>query len=263
MSGTKKALAYALVLAALALPAHVSAAEEGTSLKESDVKAWSVDLTLPYYSRYVSRGALTVDDPVLQPGVTLAGYGFAFNVWGNYNLTDKIGKKNKFSEVDLTGEYAFEAGGFSFPVGVVHYLYPNMTQPTTTELYAGISYKWLVTPTLKVYQDVGDVHGQLVNLNLCVNEEVYKPHQAVAVSLLANAGLDWGSRDYNQYRYNAGVDESAFLDTSLTLGLAVKIKDALTVTPSYTHMWLTDSAIKDAFGYDDKGFWGLTLTYSF
>jgi hypothetical protein len=263
MSRIKKVLGCGLMLAALAMPAYALAAEEGTSLKESDAKSWSVDLTLPYYSKYISRGAITVDDPVLQPGVTVAGYGFSFNVWGNYNLTDKIGKKNKFSEVDLTGEYAFEFGDFSFPLGVVHYLYPNMTQPNTTELYAGVSYKWIVTPTLKVYQDVGDVHGQLVNLTLAYPQELCKPHKDVVCSLQANAGLDWGSSDYNKYRYNAGVDESAFIDTSLTLGLPVKLWDALTVTPSYTHVFLMDSSMKDAFGYSDKGFWGLTLTYSF
>jgi len=251
------------MLLVTATPLTAPAAEEGTSLKESDAKSWSVDLAVPYYSKYLSRGALTVDDPVLQPGLTVAGYGFAFNVWGNYNLTDKINRKNKFTEVDLTAEYAFEAGGFSFPVGVIHYLYPNTTQPNTTELYAGISYKWLVTPILKVFQDVGDVHGQLVSLTLGVDEEVLKPHKEVSISLLAGAGLEWASSTYNEYRYNAGVDKNAFLDSSLSLGVAVKVMEALKITPSYTHVWLLDSAIKDAFGYDDKGFWGLTVTYSF
>ncbi|MBI4797321.1 MAG: hypothetical protein HY794_00985, partial [Desulfarculus sp.] len=203
------------------------------------------------------------DDPVLQPGLTVAAHGFSFNVWGNYNLTDKIERKGKFTEVDLTAEYAFQFGGFSFPVGVIHHLYPNTTQPNTTELYAGVSYKWLVTPALKVYQDVGDVHGQLVSLTLSVDEEVYKPHQEVAISLLAGLGVEWASKDYHKYEYNAGVDKDALLDTTLMLGLSVKVMDALKLTPAYYHMWLMDSEIKDAFGYDDKGFWGLTVTCSF
>jgi hypothetical protein len=93
MRSWKKMALTTCLSVALLLPALAPAAEEGTSLKESDAKAWSVDLTLPYYSKYISRGAITVDDPVLQPGMTVAGYGFSFNVWGNYNLTDKIGKK--------------------------------------------------------------------------------------------------------------------------------------------------------------------------
>ncbi|MFH1034741.1 MAG: hypothetical protein V1806_09580, partial [Pseudomonadota bacterium] len=133
----------------------------------------------------------------------------------------------------------------------------------TTEIYAGVAYKWLVSPSLKLYQDVGDAHGLFVTFNLGVDQEVWKPHPEVAVSLLANAGLEWGSKDYNEYRYNAGTDEAAFVDSNLMLGVAVKVKDMLTITPSYTHAWLMDSAIKEAFGYDDKGFWGLTLTYSF
>ncbi|MFH1036370.1 MAG: hypothetical protein V1806_17875, partial [Pseudomonadota bacterium] len=72
MNALKKVMACALVLGTLALPGLARAAEAGTSLKESDAQAWSVDLSLPYYSKYLSRGALTVDDPVLQPGVTVA-----------------------------------------------------------------------------------------------------------------------------------------------------------------------------------------------
>ncbi|MBI4800069.1 MAG: hypothetical protein HY794_15340, partial [Desulfarculus sp.] len=84
-------LMLGFLLLMLALPAAVLAAEdEAAKEKEGQDKAWSVDLTVPYYSKYLSRGALTVDDPVLQPGLTVAAHGFSFNVWGNYNLTDKI-----------------------------------------------------------------------------------------------------------------------------------------------------------------------------
>lgn len=254
---------FLAALAALLLPSLAQAAEEGVALKESQDQDWSVDLIVPYFSKYVSRGAVAVDDPVLQPMANLSGYGFTFNVWGNYNLTDKIGVKGKFSEVDLTGEYAFALGDFSFPVGVIHYLFPNMTQPNTTEVYAGVSYDALIKPSLKLYQDVGDAHGLLAALTLGWERELGQPLPGVSCSLLANAGLDWGSSDYNSYRYNWGVDGDRLIDYSISLGLALRIMEALTVTPSYTHMWLIDSAIKEAAGYDDKGFWGLSLTWSF
>ena len=263
----RKNLILGLMILVLAAPLAALAAEETTTAnaqkQEEKDKGWSVDLTLPLYSKYLSRGALTVDDPVLQPGMTVAGYGLTFNVWGNYNLTDKIKRKNKFTEVDLTAEYAFEAGDFSFPVGVIHYLFPNMTQPNTTEVYAGVTYTALVTPSLKVYQDVGDVHGQLVAFTLNLNREVTRLHPAVACCLLLTTGVDWGSSDYNKYRYNAGVDGDRFIDASATVGVPFKVKDVLTITPSYTHVWLLDGAIKDAFGYSDKGFWGLNVTFSF
>ncbi|MBI5522252.1 MAG: sirohydrochlorin cobaltochelatase [Desulfarculus sp.] len=238
------------------------AAQAAAKPGETD-KGWGVELTLPMYSKYLSRGALAIDDPVMQPGATLSGYGFTFNVWGNYNLTDKVGRKDKFTEVDLTGEYAFELGNFSIPVGVVHYLYPNMTQPNTTEVYAGLSYKALITPSLKIFQDVGDVHGQLAAFTLGYNQEVWRPRHKAVVNLAITAGLDWGSSDYNKYRYNWGVDGDRLIDTSLVVGLPCKLIDAVTITPSYTHVWLMDSAIKEAAGYDSKGFWGLNLTLAF
>ncbi len=231
--------------------------------KDEADKGWGVELVLPMYSKYVSRGALTVNDPVLQPGATLSGYGFTFNVWGNYNLTDAINRKGRFNEVDLTGEYAYKLGDFSFPVGVSHYLYPSMSQPSTTEVYAGVSYEALITPTLKVYQDVGDVHGQLAALTLAYNQELYRNRPRATVSLNLTAGVDWGSNDYNKYRYNWGVDGDRLIDANFTVGLPCKLIDSVTITPSYTHVILLDSAIKDAAGYDSKGFWGFSVSWAF
>lgn len=224
---------------------------------------WGGEVTLPLYSKYLSRGALAIDDPVMQPGATLSGHGFTFNVWGNYNLTDKVGRKDKFTEVDLTGEYAFSLGDFSLPLGVVHYLYPNMTQPNTTELYAGLSYNALVTPTLKLYQDVGDVRGLLAAFTLTHNQELWRPQRQAAVNLSLTAGVEWGSSEYNEYRYNWGVEGDRLIDASLVIGLPCKLLDAMTVTPSYTHVWLLDEAVKEAAGYDNKGFWGLSIACSF
>ncbi|CAO0820492.1 exported hypothetical protein [Desulfarculales bacterium] len=81
MKNCKKIALAVYLTAALAVSTFAQAAEKSIRLKESDTNAWSVDLTLPYYSKFLSRGALTVEGPVLQPGTTVAGYGFSFNVW--------------------------------------------------------------------------------------------------------------------------------------------------------------------------------------
>ena len=259
-----KALLFCAGLALLmTLTVLAQAAEEGVPPQDNDAKAWKADLNLPYYSKYFSRAALTVDDPVLQPNLTVSGYGFSFNAWGNYNLTDKIERKGKFTEVDLTGQYEFELGKFDIPVGVVHYLYPNMTQPNTTEVFVGLGYEAFITPAVKVFQDVGDVHGTFVQGTLTFEQEVLKPNADFTVAVNLNGGVEWASKDYNKYEYNWSVDEDHFLDVNGTISLPIKYKEMLTLTPSYTHAWLTDSAIKEAAGYDDKGFWGLSLTVSF
>jgi hypothetical protein len=223
----------------------------------------TVELSVPYYTKYMSRGFLTVNDPVLQPGATVGYKGFCVNVWGNYNLTDKIGKKDKFSEVDLTAQYTFELGDFSLPVGVIHYLYPNMAQPSTTEVFAAASYKWIVTPTFTVYQDVGDQHGTYATLALGYELELPAPMADVAWGLAFQLQGGWGSADYCKYGYNWGVDSAHFTDILFSVGLPIKIKEFLTVKPGFYQVWLVDSEIRDAAGWDSKNYFGLTLTFAF
>lgn len=248
---------------ALASTLALLVAMVGAVWAEEEKDGPTIEFSVPYYTKYMSRGFLTVDDPVLQPGATLGYKGFSFNVWGNYNLTDKIGKKDKFTEVDLTAQYTFEFGDLSVPVGVIHYLYPNVTQPTTTEIFAAASYKWIVTPTFTVYQDVGDQHGTYATLALGYDLELPAPMADVTWGLAFQLMGGWGSADFCKYEYNWGVDSAHFTDAQFSIGLPIKIKDFLTVKPGFYQVWLLDSEMKDAAGWDSKNYFGLTLTFSF
>jgi hypothetical protein len=220
------------------------------------------EVTAPYYSKYVSRGMTAIDDPVLQPGASMAYKGFLFNVWGNYNLTNKIDKKDKFTEVDLTAEYTFDLGRFSVPVGLTHYLYPNMTQPNTTEIYAGVAYKWVITPAFKLYQDIGDVQGQYATLSFTYEHDLPAP-KPISWKVVPVFQVGWGSAENNKYRYNWGVDSATFTDTMLMVTVPVKIKDTLTITPGIHQVLLPDSEIRDSAGYDGKTYFSLIFGFSF
>ncbi len=243
------------LLAALLGPVGPAMAEEDEGL--------TIELSAPYLSKFIGRGLLTVDDPVFQPGATLGYKGFSFNVWGNYNLTDIGGLKNKFSEVDITGSYTFEFGDFSVPVGVIHYLYPNVTQPSTTELFVGLSYKWIVTPTFTVYQDVGDVHGTYATFDLAYDLELPSPSEDITWGLAFKLLAGWGSADFCKYEYNWGVDSAHITDALFSVGLPIKYKEFLTVEPGFFQVWLVDSEMKDVAGWDSKNYFGVTVTFSF
>ena len=63
-------------------------AQEEAAAAAGDEKPWSIDAALDYNSKYVWRGILVTDDPVLQPSITFAFKGFSLNIWANMDLTD-------------------------------------------------------------------------------------------------------------------------------------------------------------------------------
>ncbi len=259
-----KKLVYTLALALglltqMALIPGPALADEAASADKPP--QWKVDASAAFVSKYIWRGIMQINDPALQPSMNINKGGFTFNVWGSYDLTDKNNHKNKFTEIDLTAEYAFSFGDFSLPVGVINYQFPNTTFKSTTELYAGVTYNWLITPTLKVYQDVEQAHGQYVNLSLAYAYDLPGVVKDVTWQLAASLAGGWSSKDDNKYYW--GVDSDAFSDSQLTIGLPIKIKDTVTITPSFNQVWLLDSKIKDAAGYDSKNYYGLTLSVSF
>jgi uncharacterized protein (TIGR02001 family) len=259
-----KKLVYSLMLALgllaqTALLPGLALAEDKPA--EDKPPEWKVDAAAAFNTKYIWRGIMQVNDPVLQPSMNINKGGFTFNVWGSYDLTDKNNHKNKFTEIDLTAEYAFTFGDFSIPVGVINYQFPNTTFKSTTELYAGVSYNWLITPTLKVYQDIEQAHGEYVNLSLAYAYDLPAVCKDVTWQLAASVAGGWASKDDNKYYW--GVDSDAFTDSQLTIGVPVKIKEFITLTPAFNQVWLLDSKIKDAAGYDSKSYWGLTLSISF
>ncbi|MBI5523971.1 MAG: hypothetical protein HY910_15195 [Desulfarculus sp.] len=260
-----KKLVYSLVLAlgllaqTALLPGGVLAADEAAADKPPE---WKVDAAAAYNSKYIWRGIMQVNDPVLQPSLNVNKGGFTFNVWGSWDLTNKNTRKNSFTEIDLTAEYAFSFGDFSFPVGVIHYLFPNTPYPATTELYAGVSYTWLVTPSIKVFKDIDESHGIYVLASLAYAYDLPAVVKDVTWQLTASISGAWGDKENNKF-YWAGTDSDSFTDSLLTIGLPIKIKETVTITPAYSQVWLLDSKIKDAAHYDSKNFYGLTLSVSF
>ena len=102
--------------------------------------------------------------PALQGGVD---YAFSNGLYlGNWNSTIKLpdptstSGKNANVEMDFYGGYKFATGPLGWDVGVLRYQYPGANALSTTELYAGATYKEL---TLKYSHTVSSKYFGLEN----------------------------------------------------------------------------------------------------
>jgi len=165
----KKTILSASVAALLAVPALSAIAEEAAS-----PLSFNVGVTSDYIFRGISQ---THGDAALQGGVDYAfSNGFYVGAWGS-NISwvkDALGKGS--TEVDLYGGYKGAINSdWSYDVGAIAYTYPNhgkattggLGNPTTTEAYAALSWKWLTAKYSYTLSDkmVGWYGGQNLDKN--------------------------------------------------------------------------------------------------
>ncbi len=256
----RKLVISTLLVLSLILPLGLA----GASPAQAKIEV-SADLEVAFNSKYVWRGIVVVDDWVAQPSVTVGVGDFSFNVWGDYMLTDENNRKNEFDEIDLTADYTFSLGKFSIPVGIIHYTFPGSTAPATTELFAGVSYDWVITPSLTIYYDVDEAHGAYVLGSLGYSLELPSSSKTVSWSLDLGASIAYGSSDYNDFYYN-NTDKGGFTDYVLSLAVPIGIGQYLTITPQVLWTGLVDSDIKDnmkASQDENNIYFGIIFTGSF
>jgi len=105
------------------------------------------------FSQYVFRGvSQTNEKPALQGGLDLAHKsGLYIGTWGSNIswLSDADPRVSASLEWDIYGGYKGSLPyDFGYDLGVMYYYYPgsypsDYTKPDTTELYAGLSWKWI------------------------------------------------------------------------------------------------------------------------
>lgn len=99
------------------------------SLQAEDTIRPSVAVGSDLRTSYIFRGVVYNDGPVLQPWFESSVGPVTFGMWANMDLDDFGGtlKKNRFSEVDLTVNYALPSyAGWDVSLGFAEYLFPNV-----------------------------------------------------------------------------------------------------------------------------------------
>jgi len=153
----------AMVAGLIFLPV-VSADDEaktllGDFLKENNVEV-EVSGEVAYYNKYIWRGFLLDNDPVVQPSVTLSAFGFEGGFWGSWDVVQDDARAS--DEVDGWIGYSFDLGFINENLSVVGisagntwYSFPT-ADGYTKELYVGLSLDVLLSPYFTWYQDYGD-----------------------------------------------------------------------------------------------------------
>lgn len=246
-----------LLVAVIIMAACSSAAFAG-----EDSPSVNVDLT--FGSRYVWRGLILTDDPVLQPSLTIGYKKLSLNVWANNDLTDKgASGESEITELDYTLDYSSSVDKFSYSLGVIQYTFPDVGEGTT-ELYGSIGYDFVVSPTLTLYYDTDEAGGIYANLGLGYSLPLPEVAE-VSPSLVLSGSVAYATSNWNEFYYS--VDDSAFVDLLLTATLTVPVDNHITVSPYLSYSLLLDSKLEDAANAagsdEDPFFFGVTLSITF
>lgn len=125
-------------------------AEEGI-LKDTPIEV-STDIAV--YSKYIWRGFALDDDPVMQSGVYISGYGIEASVWGSFDIDSDDALDG--DEVDYSVGYTYTFDKIEIPLslsaGYTYYDFPP-ADTNSQEFYLGAGLDVLLSPTFTWYHD--------------------------------------------------------------------------------------------------------------
>ena len=230
----------------------------GAFAEETERPSVSADVAVS--SKYVWRGLILTDDPVLQPSLTVGYKGLGLNIWANTDLTDGNGTPGEINELDYTLDYSFSVKQVNLGVGVIQYTFPHTDFEPTTELYGTAALDVLLAPTVKIYWDVDEVGGVYGTLGIGHSFPL-KEVKGISSSLDLSGSLGYATSGWNEGYY--GVHSSGLVDLLLTVGLPISIDGHLSITPYISYSQLIDGDLKDAVEDDNATFFGATLSLAF
>ncbi len=227
-----------------------------------------LEATLDLKNRYVWRGIVLNDDPVVQPGLELSYKGFSAQVWGSADTTDYgsdtglyHSRQWDFQEVDYTVEYEHEVKQFTLSGGLVHYTYPGTGLPASTGVFAEAEYACdYVTPKLGVEYDYHELDGFYLYAEL-EHEFALTENERLSLTPLLHLGAASG----NNNRYNFGRPGAALNDLALSASLDYRLTKALSVGLTGAYSLLPDQGIaaqaRYFYGRANTFVVGLNLTF--
>lgn len=205
------------------------------------------DVTFGFYSDYVWRGLVVNDESVLQSSITVtkpvSQVGFlSLDVWGNFDLTDSIKTKGKFSEIDLTASYNHSLGLFELETGLIHYTFPNTATKSTSEVYFRGSYNLGTIPlafSFSCYYDFEEIDGFYSALAIASEIDL---SNSFILALKLSAG--YGGSNFNQGYFD--FSGSSLVDCAASVVLRYTLSDSVSITAGVHYMQLLGSGLRDA-----------------
>ena len=208
--------------------------------------AGNIAFTTDYIFRGVSQ---TQGGPAIQGGFDYSHTsGIYLGTWGsNVSWVSEGGyKDNNSMELDLYGGYKGTVGDIGYDVGLITYYYPGKqvvtaTDPDTTEVYLGASWKFLSLKYSHVVSDYFVGWGGVGGLGVSANQKT-KGSGYLDLSANYDLGNGWGVLAHVGHQKVAKYDDASYTDWKL--GITKNIGYG-TVTLAYSD---TDGKLTDAGG---------------
>lgn len=228
----------------------------------------SIETTADLYSAYVSRGAVSTEHPVFQPGITAslslheAGSVQAI-AWGNFDLTDHAGHTAGagLNEVNYSLEYTLPTEWIGATIGHTWYVFPRANGQdygnSTEEVYLHLCYEnEIATPSVTLYREYGLINGTYAELGL--NKEWDLTEGLVlGTDIIIGVGDGTYLKEYFGPEANAGLND---ITADLYLHYALTEQISLCAKIAWTSVLQNDTRDGNINEANDILWGGLSLT---
>jgi len=235
---------------------------------------WAPDVggNVAFMTKYIWRGQLLDDEPVMQFDTNISKWGFTLDMWGNYSLNNdkdkNFGKYEELTELDYTASYGFNVGEMADKLGVgtpdiidplgisggyIFYTFPNLDFKEkgsyTHEVFAGVSYDIFLQPFFRWYWDVEAARGSYLQFG---GSHTFDLGNGITSTL----GTSFG------YNHQQWTDKVGWSDMLLSANVSVPVFKYFTITPSVAYSVILD---KDTYNdaQDHEFYGGITVAFSY
>jgi len=219
-----------------------------------------LDLSGTYLSRFVWRGDMWTDDPVIWKIATIRYKGFRLYNFFNIDLTHINDDKFQCNEYDYILDYTFSFDLFSVAPGVLHFSSPTNYFEPTTKITLQIKTQLPLHPGLRIRIDPEKSRGSYFIL------DTY--HRISPDKFIKHIDF-YGSLGASQPRYyGKGLkNETVLTDVLFGIGIPFDIGKGMLLTPIVEFTALLGNHLRDdieAKGRDTEAFtYGITLSRGF
>ena len=238
-------------------------------LMAQDETGFRASASVDYFNRFVWRGQNQNNDSVIQGNVEGKTGGFTGGIWFNVPVTDTYGTKTAgaIDEVDFSIDFSRNISDWNvgYSLGAIHYMFtknsPADLRPTT-EIYGGLNFNIPLSPSVKWYRDVDEIHGSYIQFGVGHTFERignWSDNEYVSLDLKAAFGL--GGPGYNAGYFgnygedpadptktkllNPDIEELKFNDFTLNVAVPFNLKHGISIAPSFNVSTMLSESIRD------------------
>lgn len=223
-------------------------AETAVAAADNDANRPVFTLESAYATKYVSRGVLLNDDPVIQSEAAVEWYGFKAAVWGSQDTTGYNDREWTFQEADYTLGYSHTFG--DLPViqsltlggGWIYYHYPDQAA-NSQEVYLEASLDDVfLAPAVTVYYDTDDARAFYINPTVSHTFTLIQDR----LELELEGGIGWGDARFNRYNFCDDSLHEGFTDITATAELTYTVNENISCGPFLSVSEVLDNAARAA-----------------